>query len=513
VNSYVLGIDVGTTGAKAVVCGANGNVEGSAYREYSCIYPQPNWVEQDAGMLARVVVEVSADAVSSSGVAKNKILSLAVSAQRDCVLFMSADGKPLKMISWMDNRAGSEVAQIDKAVGSDDFYAYSGLPLATAWILPKILWVRNNDPALWENTERIVQLHDFILHTLGADDYYEDESDAAFWGFWDTDGMDWRRDMLSLFGIDEKKLPRVLPPGQKVGAISHRIAEATGLSTSTLLCVGAGDQNCAAIGAGVVRSGTASVSIGTGGLATVFTQAPFRDPAGKGMVTNSAVHGNWQIEGLQNGAAGVFRWFRDELALYDKMEAEKSGQDPYQRLDDMIEQSPPGARGLLFLPYLGSAASPRYDQDARGSLIGLTFSHDRGDIARSVIEGITLEQKDILTAIRGAGVGIERIRIMGGATKSGLWNRLQAACYGLPVETLLMTDAAVMGAVLCACIGAGAYEDIPAASDALVRVDKVYEPAPHEISFYDELYRLYCDAYEALSDGHIFAGISRRQKI
>jgi xylulokinase len=278
------------------------------------------------------------------------------------------------------------------------------------------------------------------------------------------------------------------------------------------LCVGAGDQNCAAIGAGVVRSGTASVSIGTGGLATVFAPSPFRDPAGKGMVTNSAVHGNWQIEGLQNGAAGVFRWFRDELALYDKTEAEKIGQDSYKRLDDMIEQSHPGARGLLFLPYLGSAASPRYDQDARGSLIGLTFSHNRGDIARSVIEGITLEQKDILTSIENAGANIERIRIMGGATKSDLWNRLQAACYGLPVETLLMTDAAVMGAILCACIGADVYEDIPAAADALVRVDKVYEPSPDEISFYDELYRLYCDTYEALSSGHIFAEISGRQK-
>ena len=512
-EKYLLGVDVGTTGAKAIVFGLSGEALGTGYEEYICDYPRPNWVEQDAALLAAATRRVAREAVESSGLPPEAVVSLAVSAQRDCLLLIGKGDEPLKMISWLDNRADEQVARIEKEVGADAFYRMTGLPLSTAWILPKLLWVQENDAALWEKTERVVQLHDFILRSLGADDYYNDEPDASFWGYFETDKVEWQREIADRYGIGEEKFPKVMAPGTRVGHVSAEVAKETGLSESTLLCVGAGDQNCASTGAGVVRPGMASVSIGTGGLALAFLDRPFRDTKGKGIITINTVHGNWQIEGLQNGSAGVLRWFRDQLAIYDKEEAEKDGEDAYVRIGRLIEESRPGADGLVFLPYLASACTPRYDQDARGTLVGLSLIHTRGDIARAVMEGITLDQKDIITSIREAGIGIDRIRIMGGATKSDLWNQLQADCYGVPVETLKITDAAVMGAAICAGVGAGLYPDIPAAADSLVRVDRTYEPSPEMVEFYDESYQLYVDAYEALSgEGSVFEKIAARQK-
>lgn len=511
-EKYALGIDVGTTGTKAIVFDLSGREKGKAYREYACEYPQPNWVEQDAGILREAVFDVCASAVQNAGVDKEEIVSMGVSAQRCCVLFIDNRGEVMKMISWMDNRADEEVAVLKKEIGMMKYYNITGLPLSTTWILPKILWMKKNEPEIWRRSRRIVQLHDYILHCLGADDYYTDEPDAAFWGFWETNQLKWNENMLKMFHIKEEMLPQVRASGTCIGKVPLGIAEKLGLSGRTSLCVGAGDQNCAAIGAGVVRPGLASVSLGTGGLTTVFTSNPYRDPRGKTMVTNSAVHGNWQLEGLQNGAAGVFRWFRDEIAALEKYEAERDGLDPYVRLNRMIEQSPPGGRGLVFLPYLASAASPRYDQNARGSLIGLTFQHTRGDIARAVIEGITLEQKDILTYMWRAGIRFEYINIMGGATKSEIWNQLQADCYGYPVKTLQVTDAAAMGAAICACIGAGIFKDVAAAVDAMVKTDRTYNPNPDMTALYDESYRMYCDAYEGLAATKVFERIVKRQK-
>jgi len=512
-NKYLLGIDVGTTGTKAMVFGLDGEALSAGYEEYICDYPRPNWVEQDAALLAAATRRVVREAVETAGVPAEAIAALAVSAQRDCLLLIGADDEPLKMISWLDNRADKQVGEIENEIGADEFYRLTGLPLSTAWILPKIMWIQENDAELWAKTARVVQLHDFILHSLGADDYYNDEPDACFWGFFDTDKLAWNTEIAKKFGIGPEKFPVVKQPGTRVGFVSAEVAKETGLSEGAMLCVGAGDQNCASTGAGVVRPGMASVSIGTGGLAIVFLDRPFRDPKGKGIISINTVHGNWQIEGLQNGSAGVMRWFRDQLALFDKEEAEREGEDAYVRIGRLIKQSKPGADGLVFLPFLASANTPRYDADARGVLAGLSLIHTRGDIARAVMEGITLDQKDILTSIRDAGVGIGRIRIMGGATKSDIWNQLQADCYGVPVETLVITDAAVMGAAICAGVGAGLYPDIQSAADALVRVDRTYEPSPDMVEFYDESYRLYVKTYEALSGKEgVFEEIAVRQK-
>lgn len=511
-KKYLIGIDVGTTGAKTSIFNFEGTVVGSGYREYVCTYPKPNWVEQDPELLVNSVMEATKDALKTSSINPSEIASIGLSAQRCSAVFIDENGLPLKMISWQDNRTSKEVEQIREKITAEEYYKITGLPLNTTWMLSKIMWLRNNEPDLWAKVYKVVQVHDFVLKALGAERYYVDEPDACFFGVWNTDKMSWDNNMMQLFDISPGLLPEVKPSGTQIGVTSKEVSEKTGLAEGTPLCVGAGDQNCATVGAGIVKGGNVSVSIGTGGMAIAFLDKPYRDPAGQSMVTNHAIHGRWQLEGYQAGAAGVFRWFRDEIATLEKTVANEKGEDVFERINKLIENTPVGAKGLVFLPYLASATAPRWNSSARGTLIGLTFAHDRGCLARAFMEGITMEQKDIIEAMLTTGVEVKAARIMGGATKSELWNQMQADMYNLPVETLKVTDAAVLGAAILAGVGVGVFSSVENGVEKMVSVNKQYMPIAENVKIYSDLYQVYAKAYEGLAGSGTYDALVKIQE-
>jgi len=511
-NKYLVGIDVGTTGTKTIIFDLNGAIVGSGYKEYSCIYPKPNWVEQDVNVLIDAIFETNRQALKNSKVDPSDILSIAASTQRGCCVFVGRDDKPLKMISWQDNRTTDEVAQIDKKLGSDEYYKITGMPNTPTWLLPKILYIRDKEPKIWEQTKKHVQLQDVVLKALGSDDYYTDEASIALSGMWDTDNFCWSEKVINTFNIDKNRLSKVLPSGTCIGGVSKEASQRGGFNEGTPICVGIGDQNSAAVGAGVVYPGMLSVSIGTGGMAVAFLENKYRDPKGKTIICNHALHGFWQFEGLQNGAAGVFRWFRDEVAALEKFQAEQNGTDVFVDLDRTIRQIPPGSNGLLCMPYWAGAASPRWNIDARGMFFGFTFSHNRGHIARSCMEGIALEQKDIINSIKENGIKVEKARIIGGATKSEIWNQIQADVYNIPTETLKVKDAGSLGSAMCGAVGVGLYKDIREAADSLVKFDKRYEPIPENVSVYQELFEIYTDIYESLENKKAYSRLAALQK-
>lgn len=508
-KKYLLGIDVGTTGTKVIVFDLEGGVVSSAYQEYACIYPKTGWVEQDCGMLIDAVFNCCRNVIDGEKVLGKNILSISVSAQRSSTILIDGDGRILKMISWLDNRASLEVEEIAKKVGRERFYEVTGLPLCTTWMLPKILHTRKHDPETFKRTKKIVQLQDVILKALGAEDYISDEPEACFFGVWDNRHFCYSEEFLRCFDLDEELFPKVKRSGNIAGRVSLETARQTGLTAGTPICVGIGDQNGAALGAGIVEPGMISVSIGTGGLATVMLDTCYRDPKGQAMITNHAVHGMWTFEGLQNAAAGAFRWFRDEIAAYELFR-DKDG--VYDTLNHMIENTPPGAKGLLMLPYFAGSAAPRWNSEAKGCFLGLTLGHDRGCMARACVEGITLEQKDIMESIAIDGLDIKCVRIVGGATKSEVWNQIQADIYQEPCETLMVPDAAALGAAVCAGVGVGLFEDVQEGVRKMVKVKKRYEPNPENAGIYQALYRLYHQAYGALSEGGIFHQLEGLQR-
>ena len=508
-DRYLAGIDIGTTGAKTALFDMQGGMIASGYREYTCSYPKANWVEQDPDLLVSSALESAREALEKSDIDPSEICAVSLSAQRSCTIFVDGEGRPVRpMISWQDARTTAELEDISAILSPDEFYQLTGLPLGATWILSKILWLRKNEPEAWKRVQRIVQMHDFSLKALGADDFYEDVPDSVFFGFWDTDNFSWSERLLKSFDIDAAMLPLPKPSGTRVGDVTAEVSKKTGFTQGTPLCVGAGDQNSAVVGAGIVQPGYLSVSMGTGGIAITYLDEPFRDPSGMSMVTNHAIHGKWQLEGLQAGAAGVFRWFRDEIATLEKERAQEQNRDPYELINELIEKTPVGAKGLVFLPYLASATAPRWNAHARGTLTGLTFAHDRGCLARAFIEGITLEMKDILTSMLSSGIEVDTIRIMGGATKSPIWNQIQADVYNRPVETLKITDAALLGAAIFAGTGSGCFKDIRDAVSRMVVVDSVYEPVQENVEIYEELYDIYCRLYEGMEMREVFEKLS-----
>ena len=511
-HQYVVGMDVGTTGAKAAVIRLDGQVVSEAYREYACTYPKPNWVEQDVDLIVGKALECCREAVESSKLDPAAVASVSLSTQRCCSVFVDSRGALVRpMISWQDNRAHTEVEEIAARIPADEFYDITGMPLNTTWMVSKIMWVRKHEPENWRRVSKVVQLQDYALKTLGAEGWFDDVSDGGFYGLWDPYNFQWSGRLLSLLGLDGSLFPEPTASGTRVGSVSRQAAARCGLKAGTPLCVGAGDQNSAAVGAGIVQKGMLSVSLGTGGLAAAYLDQPFRDPNRKSMVDNHAVYGKWQLEGLQAGAAGVFRWFRDEVAALEKETAGRDGKNVYERLNEMIAATPVGAKGLLLLPYFASATTPRWNPHARGTLLGLTFAHDRASLARCFMEGITMEVRDMVNSMVGAGITIDQARILGGATRSEIWNQMQADVYNRPVETLRMTDAALMGAAIFAAVGIGAFKDIPEGAKAMVQVDRKYNPSPENARRYDEIYDLYCRTYEALEGKGIFRDLARLQ--
>ena len=509
---YVAAVDIGTTGSKGTIFNLEGQPLGSAYREYPCTYPKPGWVEQDPDLLVRSAMDALKEAVEKSAVPVESIKAVSLSAQRSCGIFLDENDNLLRpMISWQDNRTPVEVAEIAEKIDPAEYYKKTGYPNSTTWLLSKMMWVRKNEPEVWNRTCRIVQMHDYFLKALGADEYYCDMNDAGYFGVFDSVNAVWDKELMDLFDLDESILPKPSPSGMLAGKVTTESASLCGLKEGTIIAVGAGDQCAGSLGAGVIDKGTVSVSMGTAGAVAAFLDKPFRDPNGAGLITNHTMQQHWLLEAYQAAAAGVYRWFRDEIAALEKSESELNGQDYYVLMGEKAATVPAGSKGLLLMPYYAGAATPRYDSDARGVLLGMTFAHDRACMARAYMEGITLDMKDMLSSIERSGVEIKDIRILGGPTKSVVWNQIQADVYNTPVSTLEVEDATLLGAAIMAAYAAGLFENLKEGADKMVRIQKTYNPIAENVKVYAELYEIFCKTYEGLSEKDVFKSIARLQ--
>jgi xylulokinase len=518
---YLVGIDIGTTGAKTVVFDLDGRKVASAYREYACFYPKPNWVEQDSDLLVASSMAATKEALAASCIDPASVASVSFSTQRTCTHFLDADGKPIRpMISWQDNRPTDELAFVQKILGEGRFHAQNKLPPGAIWIVNKILWLRNNEPENWKRVRHIVQLQDYFLHAYGVEGFYTDTSDAGLFGCRDLYGNRWSDEICTALQIDTAMLPKVVPSGTVVGEISVAVAAKTGLKAGTPVVVGAGDQNAAAVGAGLIKPGMMSVSLGTGGLAAAFVDGQLPNLPESGMLTAHPITGKYMLEGYQPAGASALRWFRDEISRCWVREDQASKavctndarrDDIYDILGTIAGSAPAGSKGLVVNPYFASAGTPRWNADARAVITGFTFAHDRACLVRAFMEGITLDVKDMINSMAKCGVPIDTVRILGGPTKSELWNQIQADVYGRPVSTLKVTDAAPLGAAICGGVGVGLFKDIPDGVGRMVRTDKTYEPISANVAIYEEAYGIFCDIYEGLSP-KVFGRIARMQE-
>lgn len=533
-KKYLAGLDVGTTGARCMLFDLAGNTVGGAYREYGSYYPHPGWVEQDQHEMIGRAMEAARAAIQEAKVDPKQIASIGISTQRSVTCPIDENGQAVRRsISWQDARAGVEVEELREKIDADEYYRTSGLPLGTTWVISKLLWMRKHEPELFAKTKIFAQMSDVVLRAFGADGFYTDLGSTVFYGAWDVAKCQWSEKLLKQLDVSPEMFGKPTPAGTQVGKIPAPIAERTGFAVGTPLCIAAGDQNCSAVGMGAIRSGIGTVTLGTCGMAILATDQPVPGFGGM-MSTNHALPGLWEIEGITNAAASTYRWFRDEIGAgcgkgdrHLLCEAEKGTNAscqkrhesdsfaekepvPFSAINQLAATAEPGCKGLLFLPYFATAATPHWDHTARGAYIGLSFAHGRAELARAVMEGVTLEIRDIMQRWFDSGHEVKSLRIGGGATHSPLWNQIQADVYGRPVEQTQCEESTCLGAALLGGVGAGVFDSIPQAVEQMVHLTRQIDPNAARHRLYEELYATFTDTYTALSKGGIFGKLSQK---
>ena len=383
------------------------------------------------------------------------------------------------------------------------------MPVTPTFSLEKIVWIMRNEPESYKKSEKILQVSDYVMWRFGTDDFYCERTNACCSGMLDVNTLSWSDKILDSFSIDKAKLGKLVDPGTVIGSVSAEAAALTGLKEGTPLVSGTGDQQCAAVGAGISEPGYASLTLGTAGLLVVGTEkAMLEDKSGFMMAPSSGILGMYEVEGIQLGAASSYRWIRDNIADLEKGEAEKQGKDPYVLMEDHVNKSAPGSNGVMFMPFLTGSGYPYWNFEAKGSFMGLKFSNTKSDMIRSVMEGICLESKDMYEKMKENSIEIKSLAITGGATKSPAWRQMIADMFNVEVKQLKVEDATIVGAAILAGVGVKKFSDAREGVSKMVNYIDTIKPDSKNAEKYQKVYEVYTSAYESMNSSGMYKKLS-----
>lgn len=509
----VLGIDIGTSSSKAVVCDDRGNILATASSPHTSLSPHPGWSEQDPGCWWTAAVASSREAVQRADVPPERIAAIGLSGQMhgsvllpDSALCDGGErGRTLRpALLWNDQRTAAQCERIESAAGGRAaLVEMVGNAALTGFTLPKLLWVREHEPRVWADVAAWCLPKDYVrLRLTGR--LAADVGDAAGTLLFDVDQRRWSPQAHSLFDLDPALAPPVLESCAVAGELTPWAAAQTGLRPGIPVVAGSGDNQCGAAGAGVVAPGLVLATLGTSGVIYAHSDMPRKDAGNSGAPAGrvhtmcaangtSTTPGHWSLTGCMLSAAGSLAWLHDTLFP----------ETPYTTLLNEAAAAPAGAGGLVFLPHLTGERCPHPDPLARGAFIGLTARHTRGHLVRAVVEGVTLTMRQILDIFRSVGLSDAgqgcRIRLGGGGAKDPFWRQLQADIYGETVELPNTEEGPAFGAALMAGVGAGLWADLNEACCASIRVTETRDPDPNTAGRYNDLLEEYGKLYPSLA--------------
>ena len=487
--SYFLGIDVSTTATKALLTDETGAVMATAAEEYSFDTPQPLWSEQHPHLWWNGAVRSIRAALEESGVDPTNVAGVGLTGQMHGLVLLDADGEVLRpAILWNDQRTAAECDEIHDKVGRDDLIAITGNEALTGFTAPKLLWVRNNEPELYERIRAVLLPKDYVRYRLTGE-YATDRAGAAGTLLLDIRSRDWSERLLDRLDLPAVWFPPTHEGPEVTGTVSSTAAEATGLPTGIPVVGGGGDQSAQAVGVGAVREGIVALTLGTSGVVFASVNEPFIDPQGRLHSFCHAVPGRWHLMGVMLSAAGSLRWYRDVIA-------------PELSFGELLEPARNvsiGSDGLLFLPYLTGERTPHADPSARGAFVGLTVRHGRDHMTRAVLEGVAFGLRDSFELMASAGLSaVDQVRVSGGGARSELWRQILADVLDVELVTVNTTEGAAYGAALLAAVGTGHWPSVEAACDATVHVTGMTAANPSSVRRYEGFYRAYGGLYPAL---------------
>ena len=497
---YLLGVDLGTSGTKTVLFDTSGNAICSKTIEYPLYQPENGWAEQDPADWWHATHNSIKYVIDKSGIKASEIAGVGLSGQMHGLVMLDKSGKVLRnAIIWCDQRTAKECRQMNSLIGEKRLIEITANPALTGFTASKILWVQNNEPAIYEKCEHILLPKDYIRYLLTGE-FATDMSDAAGMQLMDVPGRCWSEEILFKFNIDKSRLGKLYESPEVTGTVSRQAAELTGLLEGTIVVGGAADNSAAAVGTGVVRAGNAFTTIGTSGVIYAISDNVSIDPKGRVHTLCSAVPGKWTLMSCTLGAGLSLKWLRDTCCSEEIAESEKLGVDPYVVMDRLAENVRPGAGGLVYLPYLMGERSPHPDPYCRGVFFGLSALHTRANMIRAVMEGVAFSQLECVDVFREMQVDIEDMVACGGGGRSSLWRQMLADMYGCPVSTVKADEGPAFGAAILAGVGAGIYDTVESACDSLVGKQLIQSPNTATKEQYSGYYKLYKKLYTDLLD-------------
>jgi len=508
--AYMMGIDVGTTGTRVVIVRPDGHVVGAATGDHQPMrMPRPGWAEQDPEDWWQATIVAIRAALHEAQLSGGDIAAVGFSGQMHGVVLLDKARAVLRpSLIWCDQRSQAQCDWITSKAGAERLIQLVSNPALTGFSAPKLLWVRDNEPRIFERAAHFLLPKDFVRLRLTGE-FATDVSDASGTLLFDVTNRRWSAEMLEALEIDSHLLPRVYESPEITGQITSEAAVVTGLNAGTPVVGGAGDQASSAVGNGIVFPGLTSATLGTSGVIFTYTDKPKLDPRGRIHTFCHAVPGKWHVMGVTQGAGLSLRWFRDHFGTVESWYARLTGVDPYDLIIKEAEAAPPGSEGLLWLPYLMGERTPHLDANARGMWFGLTAAHTRAHLIRSILEGVAFSLRDSLEIFKELDIPVEEIRASGGGSRSFLWREIQADVYGTELVTLRTSEGSAFGAALLAGVGAKIYNSVQESAEQAIEVRERLAPHPERIEIYDRLYKVYRQLYPAVQKhAHELAALS-----
>ncbi|MCU0520396.1 MAG: FGGY family carbohydrate kinase [Anaerolineae bacterium] len=504
----LLGLDIGTTGCKAALFEQDGTLVASASREYDILINKPGWAEQDAEAVWRRAQDALREVLAATrGGAPVKAIGLSV--QGEAIIPVDATGCSLRpAILGMDTRTGTQNDWLREHIGARHLFDRTGMPVHTINTLPKLLWLREHETALWEVADRFLLYEDFIIGKMTGEPVIS-RCLASRTQLYDLRDDAWSGEILEALALDASRLAPVRPSGFCVGPMGTGLAADLGFDGAPLVVTGGHDQACGALGVGLTQPGLAMVSTGTAEVVEVALSSPALNAtlyAGNISVYAHTVAELYLAMTLNHSGGMLLRWYRDTFGR-EEIEAAASyahhvgdtgrGREAY---DFLLAEASSEPTSLLLLPHFAGSGTPTFDTGSKGAILGLTFGTTKAEIAKAILEGLTFELRTNLDLLRAGGVEIDELRAIGGGARSDLWLQLKADVTGIPVVAPRVTDAACWGAALLAGCGAGCFDSLVQAAAEGVHLERRFEPDGELVGRYAERYALYTDLYPTLSD-------------
>jgi xylulokinase len=488
-GSFFLGLDISTTGSKALLIDERGEVRAASSSPHTLQTPHPLWSEQDPRQWWGAASASIRSALQKAGVGGERIVAIGLTGQMHGLVLLDEAREILRpAILWNDGRTQSQCDEIHRRVGRERFIRITGNLALPGFTAPKILWVKENEPQVYARARHVLLPKDYIRFRLtGA--YAMDKADGAGTVLFDLEKRDWSSEVLEALEIPPAWMPPTFEGPEFTGQVSPEATAETGLKAGTPVAAGGGDQAAQAVGVGAVEPGVVALTVGTSGVVFATTPSALVEPGGRLHAFCHALPGRWHFMGVMLSAAGSLQWYRDALA-------------PQMSFDDLLKEAesvPAGSEGLQFLPYLSGERTPHPDPLARGAFIGLTLRHGRPHLTRAVLEGVAFGLKDCFRLIQEAGLGaITQVRASGGGTRSALWRQILASVLEAELVTVNTSEGAAYGAALLAGVGAGAWKDVESACKALIKLTGSTLPDPAQADAYRKAYSLFGELYPAL---------------